>query len=177
MHTESSSVLADVDTAFQAFALAFVGGSMAALWSTETQCTGVQTTQLDPVSGKNVAQINTTVNYKGTGSGNALPQRASLVLGLRTDTPTRAGRGRFSMPACDTSQLTATGQFASATAQTLATSLAGDLNTLGATTQAVIYHRATKTFTPVTVVTVGQTLGSQRRRTNKVPENYAYATI
>lgn len=177
MHSSGSADIATVQAAWNTAVGSFITSDLGPMWSTETQCTQTQTDQLDPATGKNVLQASNAVTYKGTGAGQALPQRASVVTGLRTATPTRSGRGRMYWPAPSASELTTTGDLLSAAAATLATGLAAVLNTFSATSQPVIYHRLTRTSTPVTTVTVGVVLGTQRRRTNKVAPSYASATL
>lgn len=177
MHSSGSSLLADVQNAWDAAVDAFITGTLGPLWSTQTQCTQTKTDQLDPATGKNVAQATKSVTYKGTGTGQALPQRVALVCGLRTATPTRAGRGRMYWPGPDTLALTPAGELNSTDAATIATGLAAAIATMNSTSAAVIYHRLIRTTTPVTAITVGTILGTQRRRTNKSANSYELAPL
>lgn len=176
LHMSSGSDLSAVSTAFNTFVGGF-GTDITPMWSTETQISEVIVDQLDASGRHNVAQTRNSVTIKGTGSGNALDPRTAVVIGLRTAIPTRAGRGRMYWPAPDDSHLTTTGLLASADADTLADGMAGELSTLAGTATPVIFHRALGTFTAITSVTVGQVLGTQRRRTNKVAANYQSANL
>lgn len=175
LHSVSGQSLTTVHAAWASAVQGFINSTLGPLWPTETQATAVWTDQLDPVTGRNVAQAYSAGDWKGTGTGLQLPQRAAVIVGLRTALPTRSGRGRMFWPAPDSTHLTTTGLLASATAQTIATGWASQLQTMTGTTQPVIFHRKTKTSDSITSVTVGQVLGTQRRRTNKVPPNYSTA--
>lgn len=181
MHSTSSQTLASVHAAWDTFVQTFIGSTVAGIWSTEQQLTEIETDELDPTTGHNVAQERTAQNIKGKGTGAALPQRVAIVVGLRTALPTRKGRGRFYLPGPDATNVTTTGLLLSGTATTLANGCAAALNTFAATAQPVIYHRNKLTPPPsttnVTTVTVGVVLGTQRRRTNKVAPAYSSAAI
>lgn len=137
------------------------------------------TDQLDPTTGKNTLQVRTAMTLKGNLAAEpTTPQRASIVTGLRTANATRAGRGRMFWPGPAGSQLTNVGQLTNAIANALAADLGGDLTTFNGTgVQAVIFHRKTLTYTPITQVTVSINLGTQRRRTNKLGGGYASYNI
>lgn len=172
----SSAVLGDVATAFTTFVDDFTA-VLAPMWATEVQISELILDQLDASGKHNVAQERTAVTIKGSGGGVPLDPRTSVVIGLRTALPTRSGRGRMYWVAPDDTHLTATGLLASTDAASLASGMSTALNTLSGTATPVIFHRASATFTPITTVSVGQVLGTQRRRTNKVPDNYQYSTV
>lgn len=176
-YSVSSQTLASVHTAFDTWVQTFIGTTMLPLWATETQLTDIETDELDPTTGHNVSQVQTAENLKGTGTGFQLPQRSAVVVGMRTALPTRSGRGRFYLPAPDSTNITTTGLLISATATTISSGAASAFGTFMATAQPVIYHRnklnPPPSTTPVTTVTVGVVLGSQRRRTNKVAPAYS----
>lgn len=179
LFTSGTADLATTHAAWKTFTDAFFGSDMAGLWATETQANEIITDQLDAMGWHNVAQARTTVNYKGTGSGGQMSQRTSVVVGLRTALPTRSGRGRMYVPAPGDDQLTTEGLLLSTTADNISGYAATALETLTGVSTVVIAHRNTEPgghgisgTTPVTYVTVGQVLGTQIRRTNKVPPNY-----
>lgn len=176
-HSVSAQTLGPVHQAAVQWANDFLGTTMAPLWPTQTQCTGVETDELNPANGRNSAQDRTTIDIKGTGTGLQLPQRGAVVVGLRTALPTRAGRGRFYVPIVDSTHLTADGDLASADAFSIAQGCAQAFTTFSGTAAPVVYHRATFSFTDVTAVTVGVVFGSQRRRTNKVANAYTREPI
>jgi hypothetical protein len=155
----------------------FITNTMGALWNTHQEATETITDQLDPVTGKNVAQATSAVTLIGTGSGGTVSPRSCMVIGLRTALPTRAGRGRMYWPSPDDSHFTATGQYASADVTTVATGFATVLTAFKATATPVIFHRKTQTFDTITMTSVGATVGTQRRRTNKVANTYSTHTV
>lgn len=137
--------------------------------------TGVQiietsTTALDPVTGKQTAKATTAHVSAGVDAGEPLPPQLSIVCSFRTSTPTRAGRGRNYAPVFAVDVLAA-GELAPA-AQTRVKNayknLLDALQTGGYTP--VIYHRSTKTTTPITGGDVGTVFDNQRRRRNKLTE-------
>lgn len=177
LHSSGSQAVTAVETAWEAAVENFWSGALGALLPTGVTLTGYATDQLDPTTGKNVAQATGSSSSKGSGTGAVLPQRVAIVVGVRTALPTRAGRGRQYWPSPDAGALSADGLLASTDAQSLATSWAGQLSTMSATSQPVVYHAASRTGTPITEVTVGVVLGQQRRRTNKVANSYASAQV
>ncbi len=128
------------------------------------------TTELDPVTGKNVAQVQSAHSLAGTGAGGALPQEVAVCVSLRTALPTRAGRGRFFLPSpilttCVASRLDPDAQDSILNAAAL---MLGDMIT--SLFVPVIYHRTTKTSTVVTRVDVGDVFDSMRTRRDKLRE-------
>lgn len=95
MHSSGAASLAATHTAWQAFVSSFVSGSIGAMWPNDVTLTELATDQLDGVTGKNAAQTKSSVALAGTGAGGTGSPRVSLVVGLRTALPTRAGRGRM----------------------------------------------------------------------------------
>lgn len=135
------------------------------------------TTELSPTTGKNVHQAISTPSLAGTGSGAALPPQTAICVSLRTDLPTRAGRGRFFLPApivtvSSSGRISATplGQIVAAV-QGMMQSLAGDLY------PAVIYHRNTLTTDLILTIDVGDVFDTIRRRRDKLIEVRSSAVI
>lgn len=173
LHSSSANTLASVHTAWTTFVNSFLSGTMNAMWNTHTSATGTITDQLDPLTGKNVAQAVSGISQVGTGVGGSVSPRTCLVVGLRTTLPTRAGRGRMYWPSPDDSHFQTSGKYVDADCTTINTGFATALTTFKATSQPVIFHRAFRTFDSVTTSTVGDVPGTQRRRTNKVTQVYA----
>lgn len=177
MHSSSAGTLAAVHTAWTTLINNFCSGTMNGMWNTHNSATQTITDQLDPVTGKNVAQASSAITQVGTGVGGTTPPRVCVVIGLRTALPTRAGRGRMYWPAPDTSHFTLQGTLVSADATTIATGIAAALTAFKATATPVVYHRGPKTSDAVTSVTVGILAGTQRRRTNKDAQAYSSHTV
>lgn len=141
------------------------------LWPSNVQCTSLVTDMLD-AAGRNTTQDSTAVSLAGTGTGQCLPQRVCLVVSLRTAQATRAGRGRFYLPAPDATHLTTSGEFATADAISMADQFASALSTMATTSSPVVYHRGKDAGTVISRVEIGAVFGTQRRRTNKVANTY-----
>lgn len=177
LHSRSTGTLADAHAAFNTFAVTLFTGAFAARWNTNTGMTGTVTDQLDPTTGRNVAQARTDVTHLGTATDAPQSPRACAVIGLKTATPTRAGRGRMFLPAPTAASITAAGVMSDAARAALITAVSVPMVTLAATVIPVILHRATLLATDVTSIQVGNELGTQRRRTNKTVNVYGTAAV
>lgn len=174
LHSVGLAPLADAHNAFGDFLTTAIGTTLKTYWPVSTRASSITTDQLDEVTLRNVAQLSDVNNIIGTGVGKQVSQRDCLVVGLRTPTPTRSGRGRMFLPSPSADHYSATGEFIEAELDTLANDFAAGLATMRATIQPVLLHRATRTTTPITRVTIGNVPGIQRRRTNKVTQTYAH---
>lgn len=178
MHSSGVAALTTVHAAWVAALTAQFAGTYGDSIPIELGCDGAVTDQLDPATGKNVAQDTSSLSLKGAIAGGTLsPQRTAIVMGLRTALPTRSGRGRQYWPGPDVSVLTPEGGIDNTLAANLAADWAAALSTFASTNAPIVYHRDTRTGTNITAVTVGQVLGTQRRRTNKVLPAYSTATV
>lgn len=177
VHSNSAQNITAVHGQFVTSITTFWGVSTEALFPSGERVTGLQTNQLDPLTGKNVAQANTTVSFVGTGAGSAMPPRVSTVISLRTALPTRAGRGRLYLPAPIASACDANGALLAANATLLATAFAAFCTGMTTICPVVVYHVKTFNGTVVTSVAVGTVLGTQRRRTNKIVSQYSSHTV
>jgi hypothetical protein len=139
--------------------------------------TELATDSLDPLTGRNTAQVKSAVALAGTGTGATLPPRDCVVVGLRTALPTKSGRGRMFWPCVDAGHLTPTGLLVGTDATTLSNAFGNAMTTLKVTAQPVVWHQKTRNFDTVLYITVGTVLGTQRRRTNRVFNSYATKTI
>lgn len=177
IHSSSTQDISIVHPAFVTFATKILGNDgIGPMWPDNQSCTTLQTTLLD-AAGKNLAQAQTAISLVGSGTGKTLPQRVSVVVSLRTDTPTRSGRGRFYLPPMDADHLQTNGEIVASDALSLAQTVALAIGTMGTTAVPVIYHRGQNTGTPISRVDVNTVWGTQRRRTNKVAANYQTASV
>ncbi len=174
MHSSSANALAPVHTAWTTAVSNFLTGTLQAMWPTDVTCTGTMTNQLDPVTAKNVAQTKSSLAITGTGAGGKPSPRDCVLAGLRTNKPTKAGRGRMYWPSVDTGHYTATGRLVQADMQTIATGWAAVLTALAGTTTPIIFHKKILGFDVIVAVSVPDLAASQRRRTNK--DNVVYMT-
>lgn len=177
LHTSSASTLSAAHSAWQTFVASIVSTSLGAVWPTATTITNVATVQLDPTTGKQAAVTSSGVALAGTSGGVQLSPRDSIVLSLRTILPTKAGRGRMFLPGPASTSLGGTGLLLGGTATSIANAVGTAMTTLKATSQPVVYHKATRTVDNIVDVRVGGVLGTQTRRTNRVFNSYAIKTI
>jgi hypothetical protein len=128
------------------------------------------TTELSPTNGHNVHQAISTPSLAGTGSGAALPPQTAICVSLRTGLPTRAGRGRFFLPAPIVAESSVGRINATAQGQIVA-AVAGMMGVLtDALFPAVVYHAQFRTTDAVTSIDVGDVFDTIRRRRDKLIE-------
>jgi hypothetical protein len=197
LHLSSSGSLASVNTAWNAFCTGIFTGALAARWSTAVSLEETVTDQLDPTTGKNVAQLRQANIHAGTATDKPQSPRDCVVVSLRTATPTRAGRGRMFWPAPTVASTDGAGKLTDAARTAFSTAFAAALGTLGATATPVVYHRPTvfrttynrktgvgtdhaasvATAIPIIVVSIGNKLGTMRSRDNQTSNSYLAASI
>src|SRR6267378_6065803 len=142
--------------------------SVKQLYSTASSVVELSSTSLDPSTGRNVAQAKQSVSFVGTSGAASLPPNVATCVSLRTDTPTKAGRGRFFLPGMDFGAVSAGRLAATPQGQALAAAV-GMLSSLsGAGFPVVILHRATMTATTVTSVDIGDVFDTITRRRDKL---------
>jgi hypothetical protein len=173
LHTTGVASLNTAHGAWATFVANAIGGTLAPMWAPTTTATQLVTDELDDITWKNRAQTVSAINIVGTSAGGAVSPDNCMVVGLRTDLPTRAGRGRMFLPSPSASHYQASGRFVEADCAAIANEWATAIAILQNTLQPVIAHRSSKTTTPITRVTVGDIAGQQRRRSNKATQTYA----
>jgi hypothetical protein len=177
LHTSGAANLATAHSAWTTFVTALYNNALKTRWPVANQITNLATVSLDAVTGKQTAVTSSGVALAGTAAGTPISPRDSIVLSLRTALPTKAGRGRMYLPGPDTGHLGSTGLLIGTDATAIANAAGAAMTVLKATSQPVVYHSKTKTVDNVTTVMVGQILGSQTRRTNRVFNAYSSATV
>lgn len=128
------------------------------------------TTEMHPVTSKNVAQLVTQTGLAGTGAGESFPPQVAICVSLRTDLPTRAGRGRFFLPATIISTII-NGRL-TAVAQDQMTKAVGLMLTgmKASGYPVVVLHRSTMTSDNVTRYDIGNVFDTMRTRRDKLVE-------
>ena len=147
------------------------------MWSGVNIPAGNITALYPPAIGVNISQGVHSLALVGTGTGEALPPQNAIVVSLRTNTPTRAGRGRFYLPSPTVA--TVLDQRLDSTAQNdiLNGALAMLNHMKGLSWLPAIYHRTTVNNTLVVGIDVGDVFDNQRRRRNKLVETRVRATL
>lgn len=128
-------------------------------------------TEIDPLTGKNLGQVQTAETLVGTDASGPLPPQCSIVVSMRTALFNKSGRGRFYLPTFGVDVLAAGRLPTTARLQTTtaAQKMVQSLNGAGYTV--CIYHRTTKTHDNVVSVNVGDVYDTQRRRRDKLIES------
>lgn len=151
--------------------------SIKQLYPVATTVDELVTSELDPLSGHNVHQARSAPALAGTGSGAALPPQTAICVSLRTALPTRAGRGRFFLPAPIVTVSSAGRISATAQGQVLA-AVAGMLTAMqGDAFIPVVLHRDDMTSDDITSVDVGDVFDTIRRRRDKLVEARMSTTL
>jgi hypothetical protein len=177
LHTSGAANLATAHSAWSTFVNALYNNALKTRWPVANSITNLSTVSLDATTGHQTAVTSSGVALVGTAAGTPISPRDSIVLSLRTALPTKAGRGRMFLPGPDTGHLGSTGLLIGTDANAIATAAAAAMTTLKATSQPVVYHAKTRTVDNILTVMVGQVLGSQTRRTNRVFNAYSSASV
>lgn len=160
------------DTAVQAF---WNTAGVISIYPTTTSLVGTYTSTMT----SNFKQSTKTQNVHsipGTAVSAAMPNQVAFIATLRTALASKAGRGRWYLPAPAASALASTGNLWSASTMTAMASGLNAMGTaLGSSIQLQILHRnATKSglaalsMTPVTPSDCSNKPGIQRRRGDKI---------
>lgn len=173
LHTSSGSDLPTMHAAYVDAMTDFWTTTFGPKVSPRTEASQFITDALDPITGKNTAQLSSAVNLVGTGTGSSPSPRACTVFSLLTALPTRAGRGRMYWPSPDSDAYAFSGEFGQFVADAFSAGMKTALLAIKTTGDPVIFHRATNTSTLITGVKVGTIAGTQRRRTNKAVNTYS----
>jgi hypothetical protein len=122
------------------------------------------------INGNNVFRLKAPV--AGTGNNaSGLPAQCCVVGSLQTGARGPGGRGRMYLPL--TGITTAAGLLSTTNRTTVLTQLATLVNAINDnTTAAAIVNRARMEFSTITSVAVGDEIDIQRRRSNRIDENY-----
>jgi hypothetical protein len=158
---------------------ALAAGGLAEYWADTTSVTNLTTYRLNPATGRATGVVRSSAAIVGLGGAQQPAPRDCVVVGLRTDLPGASGRGRMYLPAVSTDNLTSTGLISNAAKTAIADIFAmAMVNHLSWGYTPGIWRLALgNTITDLVGVTVSAVQGNQRRRSNKIPANYAIATV
>lgn len=150
-------------------------GNITALYAPEIGVDGVTVDELSDTS-KNVSQGRASLSLVGTGSGESLPPQNAVAVSLRTNLPTKGGRGRFYLPSPIVTTVIDQRLDSSAQDDILHGALAMLQSLAGDGHQPIIYRRFNKDTsappagTDVVSLDVGDVFDNQRRRRNQLVE-------
>lgn len=117
--------------------------------------------------------IKTLTQNTGSQGGNPLPPQCAVVVTLHTANATRHGKGRMYLPAPATAWVTAAGRLDTSHRNALAgwaAAFIGDVNSFVGGQSVDVFSRATETAYPVTSISVGDVIDTQRRRRDALVE-------
>lgn len=178
LHSSSAGTISNAHNAWIQCVNDMFNNVLKTSWTPATEITDIETVSLDATTGKQTAKLSSGANLVGTEiTGQALPPRDCTVVSKKSGVPTKAGRGRMFLPGPSSAHLSADGLLLGAHALALSQGLAGAWSVMAQLSQPVIYHHATKSATNIIGVAVGNVLGSQSRRTNRVFNAYSVSPM
>jgi hypothetical protein len=178
IHTSSAVAIAAASagwaTAWQTLwnGLAPPADNMDQLFATNVETLSLVTSQLDPVTGHQIARAEDDVTLLGTSAASTLPPQCSAGITWLSNLASKKGRGRMYLPPMSTSSLTAglINTASRAIIKAAADNLLAELT--AATLAPVIFDRTTLVATPITIPRVGNVVNTQRRRRDKLVPSY-----
>lgn len=136
------------------------------LCTADVAVTQVSTSTINPDTGRQSTQDETSVNLPGTATGTNLPADVAIVVSERTAQATRSGRGRFYLPQPYAGVLGNDGRLATATTTTVANIAQSAYVLLQTDATPVIYSPTYRMSEPIVRIDVGDLADTQRRREN-----------
>ncbi len=135
---------------------------------TGLQTEQVETTVVDPATGRQTLQITSSLAFAGTQVGGAcMPPFVAICVSLRTAIANRSGRGRFYLPAVHQSAVAGTGRLLPAKTTDLMNSLLLAYGEILAVGTPVLYRRTSRTVEPIVELVVENNFDTIRRRRPK----------
>lgn len=177
LHTSGNLSVAAANSALVTGVTNMMGSAYGAIIPASTTADSCSTVELDPATGRQTTGSDSTLGLAGTNEGESLPYQCATVVSLLTNQRNRSGRGRFYTPSPAVDQV-AGGRLAAA-AVTATLTGAGELidGLTAASLTPVLYSRTTKETTVVQELRVGNVIDTQRRRRNKLVEEYSSSPI
>lgn len=147
------------------------------LYASSVTALETSTAELDQPTGKQLTRVNTVASQVGTAATNCLPFQCAPVVSTNAALAQRAGRGRFYAPSLAVEFVNGSRILAPARSALLdgAEALFTTLTAAGLT--GVLYSRTTHNTQEIIRVRVGDVIDTQRRRRNKLVEDYVSANV
>lgn len=142
-------------------------GNITALYPAAIGVDGVVVDELS-FTGNNVQQGRATLALVGTGTDEPLPPQCAMGVSLRTNRPTRAGRGRFYLPSPVTTTVIDQRLDSAAQNDVLHGAVAMLRHMAGLSWTPIIFHRGGQDPDEIVSVDVSDVFDTQRRRRNKL---------
>lgn len=140
----------------------------------------VKVSEIDEATGAVIATANGTETFPGTDIVGALPPQAGVVVSLGTAVSGASKRGRYYLPPMSVSVLAATGRLDSGVQADLLAAVtaahAAEISVSGGQ-PLLVYSRKLHSVEPVVTLRIGDVIDTQRRRRDKLVENYVAASI
>lgn len=132
---------------------------------------GVTTVEITTLTGHQVSREDTAVNRDGVSVSTTVPSDVSLVVSLRTATPTRSGRGRFFLPPLTLADVATDGRVVPGTITDLIDSLtAAFTGYTSASDTPVVYSRSQRLSRNIVSFDIGDLFDTQRGREGNLVE-------
>lgn len=131
----------------------------------------VTTVQVTTATGVQITRQDNALSLDGVSASNTLPSDVSVVVSLRTATPTRAGRGRFYLPPGIVADVTSTGRVLADFITDLTASLtAAWTGYNSASDTPVVYSRTQRVTRNIVSFNLGDLFDTQRGREGNLVE-------
>lgn len=131
----------------------------------------VTTVEIDPATGTQISRTDSAVARNGLSASNTLPSDCTVVVSLRTTTPTRSGRGRFYLPPGVVADVTTTGRVATDFITDLGAALAAAWTGYNSVSdRPVVYSRTQRLTRNISSFNIGDLFDTQRGREGNLVE-------
>lgn len=131
----------------------------------------ITTVEVDAATGTQISRTDSSLTRNGLSASNTLPSDCSVVVSLRTTTPTRSGRGRFYLPPVTVADVTATGRVLADLVTDLSASLtAAWTGYNSASDRPVVYSRKQRLTRNIASFNIGDLFDTQRGREGNLVE-------
>jgi len=125
----------------------------------------ITTVEVDVATGVQITRLDTGLTRNGLSASNTLPSDCTVVVSLRTTTPTRSGRGRFYLPPGIVADVTATGRVLADFVTDITASLSSAWTGYNsASDRPVVYSRKQRVTRNIASFNIGDLFDTQRGR-------------